>query len=183
MQRRLGAGLGAWVLLALLCVLPAASPLAQSEAPGEGSSPEEQSYLLWQEGYFYHLVGAYERAIERFSESIEVMPTAEAYTYRGWSLSKLERFEEAIRDCKAAIRVDPDYGNPYNDIGAYLIHLGRLEEAIPWLKKATRAKRYCCFQFAHFNLGRVLLMQGRIREAKRAFEALELIRQQGLKST
>ena len=33
--------------------------------------------------------------------------------------------------------MDPDFGNPYNDIGAYLIEMGRLDEAIPWLEKAT----------------------------------------------
>lgn len=33
-----------------------------------------------------------------------------------------------------------------------------------------QAKRYCCFQYPHFNLGRVLLMKGRVEEAERAFE-------------
>ena len=89
--------------------------------------------------------------------------------------------------------MDPDYGNPYNDIGVYLIDLGRPEEAIPWLEKATRAKRYCCYQFPHFNLGRVFLTQGQMDEARRSFEraleyepnylpaerALEYIRAQG----
>ena len=32
------------------------------------------------------------------------------------------------------------------------------------------AKRYCCYQFPHANLGRVLLGQGRMAEAERAFE-------------
>jgi Tfp pilus assembly protein PilF len=95
---------------------------------------------------------------------------------------------------RQAIRVDPDYGNPYNDIGVYLIDLGRPDEAIPWLKKALHAKRYCCYQYPHFNIGRVLLLKGRVAEAKRWFEsalayepdyepalrALELIREHGL---
>ncbi len=66
--------------------------------------------------------------------------------------------------------MDSDYGNPYNDIGVYLIQLGRPEEAVPWLHKAIAAKRYCCYEFAHANLGRVLLSQGKIDEAKRSFE-------------
>ena len=48
--------------------------------------------------------------------------------------------------------------------------LDRPDEAIPWLKKATEAKRYCCFQYPNFNLGRILLMKGRVAEAVRAFE-------------
>ncbi|MFQ5995027.1 MAG: tetratricopeptide repeat protein, partial [Acidiferrobacterales bacterium] len=153
-----------------------------------------QAYLLWKQGHTLHLRGDYDHAIEFFGKSIELYPTAEAYTFRGWSLSKLGKLEEAIDECKEAIRLDPHYGNPYNDIGVYLIDLKRLEEAIPWLQKATRAERYCCYQFPHFNIGRVQLMKGHIFEAKRSFEralsyepdyaparlALELIREQGL---
>ena len=82
----------------------------------------------------------------------------------------LGQVEEALAECKKAIALDPDYGNPYNDIGAYLIDLGRPEEAIPWLEKAIAAKRYCCYQFAHFNLGRVRFMQGDLGGARRSFE-------------
>jgi Tfp pilus assembly protein PilF len=46
----------------------------------------------------------------------------------------------------------------------------RPEEAIPWLQKAIRARNYCCYQFAHYNLGRVRLGQGRVAEARREFE-------------
>ena len=144
-----------------------------------------------------HFAGEYEKAIELFSQSIEKYPTAEGYTFRGWSLSGLGRLKEAIGECKQAIRLDPDYGNPYNDIGVYLIDLGRPDEAIPWLGKAMRAKRYCCYQYPHFNMGRILLMKGRISEAIQSFEralsyepdyeaarnALELIREHGFEAT
>ena len=141
-----------------------------------------------------HALGKYEKAIELFSESIDLAPTAEAYTFRGWSLSMLGHLEQAIGECKQAIKLDPDYGNPYNDIGTYLIDLGQIEEAIPWLKKAMVAKRYCCYQFPHFNLARILLMQGKVSEARESLERaishdpnylppkllLEFIREQGL---
>src|SRR5207253_8419965 len=39
-------------------------------------------------------------------------------------------------ECKKAIAVDPTFGNPYNDIGAYLIERGEHAQAIPWLEKA-----------------------------------------------
>ena len=155
------------IILAYVAVVVTA-PLAaeEPEAPAELRG----AYLLWQDGYRLHLAGAYEEAIKRFEESIELHPTAEAHTFLGWSMSYLGRLEEAIEECKKAIEVDPDYGNPYNDIGVYLIDLGRPDEAIGWLEKATEAKRYCCYQFAHFNLGRVQLMKGQLREAKRSFE-------------
>lgn len=179
------------VLIPLLWACTA-SPL-RAEEP-DNVWPSQKAYLLWKQGYVLHLYGQYKEAIEYFSESINLHPTAEAYTYRGWSLSMLGRLQEAIAECKEAIRLDPDYGNPYNDIGVYLIDLDQPDAAIPWLKKAMNAKRYCCYQYPHFNLGRILLRKGRIAEAKRAFEralsykpdylpalmALELMRTHGL---
>lgn len=153
--RRLGLGL----LLAL--ALP---------ARGDQSPPEDPAAIAWQLGYAAHLQGDYHTAIALYRRSIALRPSAEAHTYLGWSLSHLGRLEEAIAECETAIRLDPDFGNPYNDIGVYLIALGRTDESIPWFEKAMRAPRYCCYQFPHFNLGRVMLEKGRIAEARRLFE-------------
>jgi len=49
----------------------------------------------------------------------------------------------------------PDDGNPYNDIGAYLIETGRWDDALPWLERATQATRYDSNFYAFYNLGRV----------------------------
>jgi tetratricopeptide (TPR) repeat protein len=158
------------VALGVLSVLgsPVLSPLKAEE--GKALTPRQQAYLLWQQGYLLHLGGAFEQAVLAFRKSLEIHPTAEAHTFLGWSLSQLGRLDEAIAECKRAIELDPEYGNPYNDIGVYLIELGRPDEAIPWLTKAIGATRYCCYEFPHFNLGRILLMKGRIEEAKRSFE-------------
>ena len=75
------------------------------------------------------------------------------------------RHEEAIAQCKIAIAVDPTFGNPYNDIGAYLIELGRYDEAPEWLGRAKTAARYEPRQFPYFNLARVYVKQNRLREA------------------
>ncbi|TLY30401.1 MAG: tetratricopeptide repeat protein [Nitrospirae bacterium] len=99
--------------------------------------------------------GEFEEAVKLYTESIELYPTAEAYTFRGWTHSFMGMLDEAIEDCHRAIAVDPDFGNPYNDIGAYLIEKGQLDDAIEWLEKATRAKRYESPAFPHLNLGRV----------------------------
>ena len=68
------------------------------------------------------------------------------------------------------IKIDPGFGNPYNDIGVYLIDLGRAGEAIPWFDKAIASKRYCCYQFPHFNKGRVLLKQGKFEAAGQSLQ-------------
>ena len=155
----------------LVAVFLAPAPAAHGQS-GEQSEISDQmrAYALWQQGYLLHLNGRYQAAVDSFRESVEVLPTAEGHTFLGWSLSMLGHLEQAIAECKRAIALDPDFGNPYNDIGAYLIELGRPDEAVPWLEKAISAKRYCCYQFAHSNLGRVRLMQGNFQAARRSFE-------------
>ncbi len=184
------------LILLLLAVTCAALPVVAEEKPPGEASRIQRAYLLWQRGSLLHVLGEFKKAAQHFRESIAVHPTAEAHTFLGWSLSKLERVHEAIAECKKAILLDPKYGNPYNDIGVYLIELGRPDEAIPWLKKAIQAERYCCYQFAHFNLGRILFNKGQMEEAKRSFEralsydpnylparmALEYIRQKKFKT-
>ena len=64
----------------------------------------------------------------------------------------------------------PDFGNPYNDIGVYLIELNQLEEAIPWLEKAMNAKRYENPNFPHMNLGRVYERQGEWDQAVESYK-------------
>src|SRR5207249_1861324 len=94
----------------------------------------KRATALWREAYGHQMQGDLERAIELYQRSIDVYPTAEAHTFLGWTLSFQGRLEEATRECLKAIEVDPDFGNPYNDIGCYLMQEGKFEEAIPWLE-------------------------------------------------
>jgi tetratricopeptide (TPR) repeat protein len=130
----------------------------------------QQATGLWQEGYHHQMEGELDRAIEIYRRSIAVYPTAEAHTFLGWTLSFQGRLEEATTECLRAIEIDPEFGNPYNDIGVYLMQQGKLEEAIPWLEKAKQAKRYEPRQFPFMNLGRIYLKQGRWWEALRELE-------------
>jgi len=117
--------------------------------------------------YQQQMAGRLEEAVRLYTRSIEHFPTAEAHTFLGWTFSFMERYDEAIDQCRKAIAVDPDFGNPYNDIGSYLIALGRIHEAIPWLEQATRAPRYEPRHFPWANLGRVYEALG---EPDRALE-------------
>lgn len=136
---------------------------------------KQRALALWNEGVRYHTSGDFQRAIELYSKSIELCPTAEAHTFRGWAYHYLDQIDEAIAECKRAIEVDPTLGNPYNDIGAYLIAKGELDEAIGWLEKAKIAPRYEPRHFPHMNLGRVYAAKGMVLQAIREFErALEI---------
>jgi tetratricopeptide (TPR) repeat protein len=129
-----------------------------------------RAMFLWQEGYRAHMEGNLERAIELYTKSIELSPTAEAYTFRGWAFSHLGRIDDALAECSKAIEVDPEFGNPYNDIGAYLMAKGQLDEAIEWFEKAKRARRYEPRHFPSMNLGRVYAAKGMVRKAIEEFE-------------
>ncbi len=120
---------------------------------------------LWEEAQVLQLTGAVEQAIDLYTESLAVLPTAEAYTFRGWAYSFLGRIEEAIDECKKAIRTDPTFGNPYNDIGSYLMRLGRLDEAEAWLQQAKSAERYEPRHFPFMNLARLFAKQGQLARA------------------
>lgn len=121
---------------------------------------KEQAQDLFHKAYDEQVKGNLEQAALLYKKSLEVYPTAEAHTFLGWTYSFMGKYDEAIEECQKAIRVDPDFGNPYNDIGAYLIEKGRLDEAIPWLEKAAVAKRYDSYCFPHYNLGRVWEKKG-----------------------
>ncbi len=115
----------------------------------------DKALELFQQAYERQMSGELDEAIGLYRASIQAHPTAEAHTFLGWTYSFQGRFDDAIAECRKAIEVDPGFGNPYNDIGAYLIELERPDDAIPWLERATEASRYESFQFPWFNLGRV----------------------------
>jgi tetratricopeptide (TPR) repeat protein len=121
---------------------------------------KDEAMELFRQAYDLQMKGDFDRAALLYQKSIEIFPTAEAYTFLGWTYSFQGKYDEAIAECRKAIQVDPDFGNPYNDIGAYLIEKGRLDEAISWLEKATLAKRYDSYCFPHYNLGRVWELKG-----------------------
>ena len=136
----------------------------------EERQTRHEATKLWQEAYGCQMQGKLDRAIELYQRSIEVCPTAEGHTFLGWTLSFQGRLEEATRECLRAIEIDPDFGNPYNDIGVYLMQQDKLDEAIGWLEKAKQATRYEPRQFPFMNLGRIYLQRGRWWEALREFE-------------
>ncbi len=141
----------------------------------EDLSPKEKAQEYLQRAYKLQMAGKLDEAIENYEASISILPTAEAYTFLGWAHSFLGDYEKAIEECKMAIDIDPDFGNPYNDIGAYLIQKGDTDEAIPYLELAMRAKRYATPHFPHYNLGRILERRGDWFEALGEYQqALDL---------
>ena len=135
----------------------------------------DRAYRLLEKAYERQRAGDFDAAVRLYKASIDERPTAEAHTYLGWTLSNMGKFDDAIEQCKTAILVDPGFGNPYNDIGSYLIQKGELDKAIPWLEMAKKAPRYEPRHFPYLNLFRVYLSQGRLDEAQREYQQARFI--------
>jgi Tfp pilus assembly protein PilF len=115
---------------------------------------QEMAERLFKEAYQHQMNKELDEAVELYQRSIATYPTAEAYTFLGWTYSWMGRIDDAIAECHKAIEVDPTFGNPYNDIGSYLMMKGEIEDAIPWLERALQAPRYESYCYPHMNLGR-----------------------------
>jgi tetratricopeptide (TPR) repeat protein len=135
-----------------------------------GSDARSLALDLLRKAYQLQMQGELELAITLYRRSIEILPTAEAHTLLGRAYRSQDRLEDAIVECRSAIEIDPTFGNPYNDIGAYLIELDRLDEAIGWLEQATRSQRYESFQYPWFHLGRIYVRKELYRKALECFE-------------
>jgi Tfp pilus assembly protein PilF len=134
-----------------------------------------RAWEVLQDAYQAQMEGDYDRAVELYQSSLELHPTAEAHTFLGWTYHFQGKLDEAILQCKRAIEIDPEFGNAYNDIGAYLIEQGRFKEAVPWLERAIEARRYEPRHFPHYNLGRAYVGQEMYARAMRCFQqALEV---------
>ncbi len=120
---------------------------------------------LVEDGKHQISIGELDAALLTFEKSNSFYENSEAYTYLAWVQSLKGFTDKAIELCKKAIELDPDFGNPLNDLGSYLIQKNQLDEAIPWLEKAKEAKRYEVKHFPHMNLGRIYSAQGKISQA------------------
>ena len=130
---------------------------------------KREAIELFRRAFAAQQVEDYEEAIELYQRSIATYPTAEAHTFLGWVYSFQARYDEAIAECLEAIRVDETLGNPYNDIGSYLVAKGDLYNSVKWFKRALFAPRYESYAFPHMNLARVYEQRGRLLEAARHY--------------
>ena len=125
---------------------------------------------LWAKAYEQQMHGDLELAVQLYKRSIEMHPTAEAYTFLGWTYHFQGKIDEAIAECKKAIALDPSFGNPYNDIGAYPDRAGAAGRPIPWLEKAIASSRYEAYHYPWYNLGRVYVAKEMYNKARQCFE-------------
>lgn len=99
--------------------------------------------------------GLLEKAIENYKLSISYFPTAEAHICLAEAYNAEKRYEDAIEECKIAIELDEESGDPYNLIGTNLMSLGRYDEAVSWFEKAIDAPNNEDRHLAYYNLAKI----------------------------
>ena len=97
--------------------------------------PQEQrlhrSVLLYNIAQVYDSIREHEKAIEYYSEAMQMDPNySEYYNERGNIYLKLERYAEAEQDYLKAIEVSPPYTEVWTNLGQCLLLQERFAEAI-----------------------------------------------------
>jgi len=121
--------------------------------------------------------GDHEDAAAYYQMSLDLFPTAEAHVALAWTIAERGLVAEAITHCRAALQIDPGFGNALNDIGVYLLRQSDAEndkdarrrltaEAIECFERAIRAPRYDCRHYPYYHLGRVREQAGKFSEAR-----------------
>jgi tetratricopeptide (TPR) repeat protein len=140
---------------------------------------EKENFSLatkfFEQAFEMYLNGNIENAIKEYKASIEIFPTAKAYVHLGLAYSLQGKYDEAIEECKKAIQLDPNRGNPYNDIGYYLMNLDREAEAEAWLEKAIETNDQNTSYLSYYRLGKIYEKNGKWLEALRYFNKAILI--------
>lgn len=117
----------------------------------------------------------YERAFNCFKEAMRYNESAEVLGLLGWTVGLQGKKEEAKEYYLKAIRKNPDYGPPYNDLGSFLLNDGEIEESIKWFELAKKAPLYDNKEYPYINAGRAHMTKHRYPEAIAEFDqALKL---------
>lgn len=109
------------------------------------------------------------KALELFNKSRNYRETAEILTLIGWTHSLLAQNEKAKSYCLKAIKIDPDYGPPYNDLGSYLLSEGQIDESLKWFDLAKKAPHYQNREYPYINSGRAFMAKKDLTQALEEF--------------
>jgi len=130
---------------------------------------------LVQEGHERIFHKKYNEALESFTKAQSLKDSAEVLTLIGWVNGLLGKSEKAKSYCLKAIKKDPDYGPPYNDLGTFLLKEGQINESIKWFEMAKKCLNYQNREFPFINAGRAYMGLRQYEKALKEFNrALEL---------
>lgn len=80
----------------------------------------------------------FQAALEGYTELIKMDDSAYFHSARGSVLLYMDRDEDALKDARRAIEIDPDYGHAYRLAGEVLKHMKRYGEAAKFYDEAVK---------------------------------------------
>jgi tetratricopeptide (TPR) repeat protein len=120
-------------------------------------------------------VSYWNNSITLFSYAIEVTQNNWlAYNNRGVAYGGLGRYQDAMEDCRQAVKIKPDYAEAYLNLGNAYGSLNRNQDAIDAHKQAIKIKPD--YAKAYFNIGCDYDKLNRISEAIDAYRQAIKIR-------
>lgn len=112
-----------------------------NDGGGKAKNPQKSKMAL-EDGYDYLYHSQTEKALKCFNEAIEYdNGNYEAYYYRGCAYEHLYNTKQALRDWEKAIEINPDYPEPYFNIGLYHRRINDYPMACYYFKLAEKHGR------------------------------------------
>ncbi len=142
-----------------------------SDDSAVGHETRARAKEILERAYRLHLEGALEPARAAYGLSIELAPTSLGHTLLACLLAHTGRVDEAIAECREAIRLDPELGNAWSDLGAYHLERGESDRAAVYLARANLKTRFERAHHVHANLGRAHWKQGLLMKALDEYRA------------
>jgi len=127
---------------------------------------EKDENLYYLSGSAYHMQGAHETALEKLNKAVNMKKNfLEAYQVRSVVLMNLERYPEALEDCKRCLKIKEDNQGYYN--------LGQVYEKLEMYQEAEAAYRSAIDENSrvvatHFALASLLYQRDKLPAAYEA---------------
>lgn len=116
---------------------------------------------FFQLGKEFFQMGDIDRAEYYFKLYLENNDSYEAYFFLGLVMGQRNQLEEALECYYKSVLINPEYGNPCNEIGIILLRMGKDKDALYWLKKSLRCSHNDAPHISLFNLATLYKMWNR----------------------
>lgn len=110
-------------------------------------------------GYIFVNMGLHQKALKAFSYALKYVNSINSdfssiiWKNIAWTFNELKDYEKAIKTCKKALRIIPDNGHSYNQLGFAYCMKGVTRKGIKLIKKSIALNRNNCH--AWYNLSQL----------------------------